>query len=53
MFYLAKFLQAAGLIIVLFDFLRHFPELMNFRILAVGASFFLAGWLIQHYLLKK
>jgi len=52
MFYLAKLLQAVGLIMVLLNFLQHFPELMNFRVLAIGTALFLAGWLIQRYLLK-
>jgi len=53
MFYLAKFLQAAGLAIILIDFLRHFPGLMNVRILAAGVILFFSGWLIQQYLLRK
>jgi len=53
MYYIAKLVQAAGLTIVVIDFIRHFPELMNFRIMGVGVMLFLFGWIIQRYLLKK
>ena len=52
MYYLAKIAQAAGLSIILWDFLRHFPALMNFKIWGIGIIIFLFGWLIQYFLLK-
>ena len=53
MYYIGKFAQAAGLTIILVDFVMHFPNLMNPRILGVGIILFLCGWIINQYLLKK
>ena len=47
MYYLAKFLQAAGLTIILIDFIRRFPNLMNMRVLGAGIAVFTFGWLLE------
>ena len=52
MYYIAKFAQAAGLTIILIEFVRNFPNLMNYRILGVGITVFLFGWIITRFLLK-
>lgn len=53
MYYLAKIAQATGLGIILWDFLRHFPALVNFKVLSAGVLIFLFGWIIEHFLLKS
>ncbi|MDP2654192.1 MAG: hypothetical protein Q8Q08_09190 [Candidatus Omnitrophota bacterium] len=45
----AKILQAAGLVVILINFLTHFPNLMDMKVLAFGAAVFAAGWTIQRY----
>ncbi|MDO8581004.1 MAG: hypothetical protein Q7S13_05940 [Candidatus Omnitrophota bacterium] len=52
-YWIAKTLQALGLGIILISFIRYFPGLMNYRTLAAGLVFFLSGWIIQYYLLRK
>jgi len=52
MYIIAKIAQAAGLTLILIDYLRHFPELMDRRILAIGILLFLAGWMVQRFMLK-
>lgn len=52
MYYIAKIAQAAGLGVILIDYLRHFPELMNRRVLAAGIMLFVFGWVIQKFFLK-
>ena len=53
MFYIGKIFQAAGLTIILIGFFKDFPKLMNPRLLLVGLLLFLAGWLINKFLIKK
>lgn len=53
MYYLAKITQAVGLGIILWDFLRHFPALMNFKVLSVGVLIFLFGWIVEKFLLRR
>jgi len=52
MYYLAKVFQAAGLAIITIDFMRHFPQVMNRKILTLGILLFGMGWVIQKFLLK-
>lgn len=47
MYYVAKFIQAAALVVIAFNFLQSFPELMNMRILMAGIAVFTSGWLLQ------
>jgi len=53
MYYISKFLQAAGLALVLFGFLIKFPRLMDTKLLGLGIVIFLSGWLLQNYGLRK
>lgn len=53
MFYAGKLIQAAGLAIILFDFIRSFPELMSRTVLCAGIGIFTAGWLINRFLIKQ
>ena len=52
MYYVAKLFQAAGLTIIVIDFIIKFPQLMNQRIFMLGILLFVSGWLINRYLLK-
>ena len=52
MFYIAKFFQAAGLTVILINFLVKFPALMNPKFLIAGVLLFLIGWLINKFLIK-
>lgn len=53
MYYFAKVLQAAALSIILIDFLRSFPELMSRAILGVCIVMFIAGWVINRFVVKQ
>ncbi len=53
MYYLAKIAQSVGLGIILWDFLKYFPALMNFKVLSAGVLIFLFGWIVEHFLLKR
>ncbi len=53
MYYLAKIAQAAGLTIIIVNFLTHFPKLLNFKIFLIGGILFLFGWITQRFLLKS
>ena len=53
MYFLAKFLQAVGLAIILFGFLISFPSLINRTLLLFSGLMFLSGWILQTYGLKK
>ena len=52
MFYIAKIAQLIGLTVLGIDFVRHFPHLMNMKVLASGVLLFIFGWIIQRFLLK-
>ena len=53
MYYIAKFLQAAGLALILLGFLIRFPHLMDTKLLGLGIVVFCGGWVLQNYGLKK
>jgi hypothetical protein len=53
MYYIAKFLQAGGLAIILVGFLIRFPHLMDTKLLGLGGMIFFGGWLLQNVGLKK
>jgi len=53
MYYFGKFIQAAGLTIILFDYVRTFPELMSRKVLLIGILLFVFGWIINKFLLKQ
>ena len=53
MYVLAKIFQAAGLAVMAIGFFKNYPKLMPHNILLVSAVFFIIGWIIQTYLLKK
>lgn len=53
MYYLGKIFQAAGMVIIGYDFFRNFPALMSQKVLAAGMILFVSGWIINHYLLRN
>ncbi len=53
MYYLAKIAQAAGLTIIIVNFITYFPKLLNFKIFLTGGILFLFGWIVQRFLLKS
>ena len=53
MYYVAKFLEASGLALLAYAFVRTFPEKLNYRVFGVSALLFVCGWIIEKYLLKK
>lgn len=53
MYYAAKILEGAGLVIVAVGFMIAFPELMSMRTLGIGVLLFVCGWLIDQYVLKS
>jgi len=50
---MGKLIQGLGLSVILFDYVRNFPELMSRKILIVGIVMFILGWIINKYLLKN
>lgn len=53
MYFLAKFLQAAGLGTILVGFIIKFPALMDMKIFFFGGIVFFSGWILQKYGLKR
>lgn len=49
MYYLAKFLQAAGLGIIFVGFFLKFPALMDMKLFILGLVVFFSGWILQKY----
>ena len=52
MYYLAKFFQLIGIVVISYCFYIYLPNPMPYELLAYGASFFIAGWIIEKFLLK-
>jgi hypothetical protein len=53
MYYIAKFLEFLGMVIITAGFMIKFPALMEPRYLGFGLSFFFMGWVIEKYILKS
>ena len=53
MYYIAKFLEIVGMVIIGIGFFIKFPSLMDPAFLAFGLSFFFMGWIIEKYILKS
>ena len=49
MYWIAKFVQAVGLAMILIGFIQRFPQLMSPKIFLLGLGVFMAGWLINRY----
>lgn len=52
MYWLAKIFQAAALTVMAWGFIKNYPNLMPHNIFLVSGILFIAGWIIQSYLLK-
>ena len=52
MYYLAKFFQLVGIIVIPTAVFFNWPEPMRETTLLYAAIFFIAGWIIEKYLLK-
>tara|TARA_X000000368_G_scaffold361267_2_gene305392 strand:+ start:2622 stop:2783 length:162 start_codon:yes stop_codon:yes gene_type:complete len=52
MYYLAKFFELIGMGVLFYCFYIYFPDPMSYELLAYGSSFFIAGWIIEKFLLK-
>lgn len=53
MYYAAKFLEASGLGLLAYAFLKTFPEKLNYKVLGVSVILFVCGWIMERYLLKR
>ena len=53
MYWVAKSLQAAGMVIILLGFIRSYPEVMDRMALTAGIIVFASGWVIDRFVLKK
>ena len=53
MYYIAKFLESVGMVIIGIGFFIKFPALMDPAFLGFGLSFFFMGWIIEKYILKS
>jgi len=51
-FYAAKGLELLGMVIIGVGFIIKYPALMNPRFLLSGIICFLAGWVIEKYVLE-
>ena len=47
MHFIVKFIQAAGLAIILIGFIQRFPKVMNPKIFLLGLGVFMVGWLLN------
>ena len=52
MYYIAKFLELIGLVILSVGFYNHYPDPMNYSVLIYAAIFFIMGLIIEKYILK-
>ena len=53
MYWIAKIFQAAGLAVMAWGFIKNFPRLMPHNIFLLAGLFFIMGWIVQSYMLKK
>ena len=53
MYYLAKFFELVGIGVIFYCFYIYLPNPMPYELLAYGISFFMAGWIIEKFLLKR
>ena len=47
MYYFSKGFQLTGLLIVGAGFINNFPQLMDYKLLGIGVTFFIMGFAIQ------
>ena len=52
MYYSAKGLELLGMTLIGVGFIIEFPGLMNPKMLLAGIVFFVAGWVIEKYILQ-
>ena len=52
MYYLAKFFELVGIIVIPIAVIFNWPEPMSESTLLYAAIFFMVGWIIEKYLLK-
>ena len=53
LFYLAKVIQAMGLLAVGVGFVIEFPRLMDPKLGGIGLLIFLTGWITERFLAKS
>ena len=53
MFYISKGLQFIGLLVIGIGFVSHFPNLLDYKLIGIGITFFIMGWLVQNFGLTK
>ena len=53
MYFAAKFLEAAGLGLLAYTFMKTFPEKLNYKVFAASGLLFICGWVIEKYILKR
>ncbi|MBP6343813.1 MAG: hypothetical protein KA403_07765 [Candidatus Omnitrophica bacterium] len=53
MYFAAKLLEATGLGLLGYAFIKTFPEKLNYKVLGVSVILFACGWIIEKYILKR
>lgn len=53
MYYAAKFLEATGLGLLAFGYIKSFPNKLNYNVFLVSIIFFACGWIIERFILKR
>jgi len=53
MFYVAKVLEALGIVTIAANFIMAFPELMNPKMFLAGCALFTCGWAVERYFVKS
>ena len=53
LFYLAKVIQAMGLVAVAIGFVTEFPKLMDPRLGGIRLLIFLMGWITERFLARS
>ena len=53
MYWIAKVFQASGLVVMGWGFFKSYPGMMPRNIILLAGVFFIIGWIIQAYMLKR
>lgn len=53
MYWIAKIFQASALTVMAWGFIKNYPHLMPYNIILVSGVLFIAGWVVQTYMLRS
>ncbi len=53
LYWVAKFLEASGLGVLGYAFIKTFPDRMNYKVLGFSVLLFVCGWIMERFLLRR